>query len=265
MLPVRSQETGLSPMFAHHHHSGFAPSKPMAKRGFTLIELMVVVAVVALVCAALMPAVCSAHRKSARIQCINYCKLIGLALHNYQQAYDSLPPAYTVDANGRPLHSWRTLILPYLEQEKLYQSIDLAKPWDDPANAAALATAVPAYHCPSAPGPSTLCSYLGVATPGGCFPPGEPRKLEEITDGPSSTLMVIEAGSEYAAPWMAPVDADERLILGLGPTAKLNHAGGVNAGMADGSVRFLKDSVPAEVRSAMISVAGGEKRSNDPY
>ena len=75
----------------------------------------------------------------------NNLKQIALALLNYEQAHHALPPAYTVDAQGRPLHSWRTLILPYLDQESLYQTIDLSKPWNDPANAKALETSLPFF------------------------------------------------------------------------------------------------------------------------
>ena len=83
----------------------------------------------------------------------------------------ALPPAYTVDAKGRPLHSWRTLILPYLEQEPLYQTIDLSKPWNDPANAKALETSLPVFRCPEAVGPQNTTTYLAIVAPNGCFIP----------------------------------------------------------------------------------------------
>ena len=74
---------------------------------------------------------------------------ISIALQLYAAAHGGLPPAYTTDADGKPLHSWRTLILPYLEHQQLYESIDLAKPWDDPANAEACKAALSVYQCPS--------------------------------------------------------------------------------------------------------------------
>ena len=138
------------------------------------------------------------------------------------------------------MHSWRTLILPYLEQEPLYRTIDLSKPWNDPANAKALETSLPIFRCPEAAGPPNTTTYLAIAAPDGCFLPGQPRRLAEITDAHESTLMVIEAGEENAVPWMAPVDADESLVMSLGPTTKLHHAGGMNACFVDGHVRFLK-------------------------
>ena len=172
--------------------------------------------------------------------------------------YKALPPAYTVDANGRPLHSWRTLILPYLEQEPLYQTIDLSKPWNDPANAKASETVLPVFRCPEAVGPQNTTTYLAIVAPNGCLIPKESRRLAEITDAHGSTLMVIEAGEENAVPWMAPVDADESLVMSLGPTTKLHHAGGMNACFVDGSVRFLKASTPAAVRRALMSISGND-------
>ena len=188
--------------------------------------------------------------------CANNLKQIGLALRNYEQVYDVLPPAYTLDAQGRPLHSWRTLILPFLEQQSLYQSIDLSKPWNDPTNAQALATEVFIFRCPRAKGPSNKTTYLAVVGPDSCLTVGKSRHLAEITDAHDATVMIIEADDEHAVPWMAPVDAEESVFLGLGPSAKFHHAGGMNAGFADGSVRFLKATTPADVRRAMVTISG---------
>ncbi|MEZ6088173.1 MAG: DUF1559 domain-containing protein [Pirellulaceae bacterium] len=74
-----------------------------------------------------------------------------LAMHNYHDTYKSFPPAYTVDADGQPLHSWRTLLLPFLDQKALYDQIDLSKPWNDPANAAFAATEISVFVCASMP------------------------------------------------------------------------------------------------------------------
>src|SRR4030095_16557971 len=98
--------------------------------------------------------------------------------------YHCLPPAYTVDAAGKPLHSWRTLILPYIENKKLYDQIDLSKPWDDPANRAAYETNLPFYRCPSGDAARRQTTYLAVVAPGGCFQGSQPRTLAEITDRP---------------------------------------------------------------------------------
>jgi prepilin-type N-terminal cleavage/methylation domain-containing protein len=238
---------------------------PASGRGFTLGELLLVVAILAVLIALLLPATRSARPAARRAQCTNNLKQIALALRNYEQTYKALPPACTVDANGRPLHSWRTLILPYLEQEALYRTIDLSKPWNDPANARALATPLHAYYCPESNKPQNTTTYLAASAPNGCLAPKEPRRLAEVTDAHESTLLLIEAGEEHAVPWMAPVDADESLVLSLGPNTKLHHAGGMNACLLDGSVLFLKADTPARVRRALVSIAGDDNDDARPW
>jgi len=196
---------------------------------------------------------------SRRSQCANNLKQIGLAFHNYELTYHGLPPAYTVDAMGRPLHSWRTLILPFLEQQSLYDTIDLTKPWDDPVNAEAYKTVIPCYQCPTVQEATTLTSYLAVATWDGCFRPKEPRPLSEIEDGLSETILVLEVPAVHAAHWMSPLDADERVVQGLGPEVEWPHPGAHQVLLADGSVRALSATLPAEVRRALISIAGNEQ------
>jgi prepilin-type N-terminal cleavage/methylation domain-containing protein/prepilin-type processing-associated H-X9-DG protein len=236
-----------------------ATPKPRSGRGFTLGELLLVVAIIAVLIALLLPATRSVGPAGRRAQCTNSLKQIAVALHNYEEAHKALPPAYTVDAQGRPLHSWRTLILPYLGgQEALYRTIDLSKPWNDPANAKALGTFLYVYRCPEARGPQNHTTYLAIVASNGCLIPGEPRRLADITDAHKSTLMVIEAGAENAVPWMAPVDANESLVMSLGEKTKLHHAGGTNACFVDGGVRFLNTSTAAPVRRALISIAGND-------
>jgi prepilin-type processing-associated H-X9-DG protein len=240
------------------------PPKPRSRPRFPLVGLLMSVALIAVLIALFLPAIRTARPAAFRMQCSNNLKQIGLALLNYESEHKALPPAYTVDASGRPLHSWRTLILPYMDEERLYRTIDLSKPWDDPANAKALGNAPHAFRCPATPDPQNKTTYLASAGPDACLMPGRPRRLEDITDGASNTLMVIEVGVENAVPWMAPVDAGEDLVLSLGPNTKLAHRGGVTAGFVDGSVKFLKASISAPTLRALRSVAGHEKISADP-
>ena len=239
--------------------------KPGAGRKLRIAEILLVLGILVVLIGLLLPAHRSARPAAWRSQCTHNMKLIGLALSNYEQVYGFLPPAYTVDTEGRPLHSWRTLILPYLEYESLYLSIDLSKPWNDPTNAQALETSLPVFHCPDGVGRQNTTTYLAISAPNGCFHSNKPRRLAEITDGRASTVMVIEAGEENAVPWMAPVDADEALVIGLGPSSKLHHAGGVNACFVDGSVRFLKAQMPAKARRAIISISGNDDDAGDRF
>ena len=124
---------------------------PVLKKrpGSTFLKLLLGFTIIAVLVALLLPATRRSGRTARRTQCKNNLKQIALALHNYESIYDALPPAYTVDAAGKPLHSWRTLILPFVEQLDLYKTIDLSKPWDDPANAEVLKTVPHIFRCPS--------------------------------------------------------------------------------------------------------------------
>lgn len=199
---------------------GKSPPPKRRNRKSWLIEIAAVVVVIGLLIALLLPAVRFTPAASRRMQCSNNLKMIGLALHNYELEYHALPPAYTVDDQGRRLHSWRTLILPYLEQRPLYEKIDLTKPWDDPANAEAFESEVSVYRCPSANGPATHATYLAVVGRGCCFQPTEPRKLSEITDAHEATLMVIECDLDQSVHWMSPKDIGEQEILSRGQPAE---------------------------------------------
>jgi prepilin-type processing-associated H-X9-DG protein len=226
--------------------------------GFTRLEMLAVVGIIALLIALLLPNVRVAREAARRNSCNNLFKQIGLALQNYHELWSVFPPAHTIDSNGKKLHNWRTLILPYIEEVPLYKSIDLAKPWDDPANAKALSTEVSTYQCPSFTGAPTHTTYFAVVTPESCMRPGQSVKLVDIADGASRTLIVIEAPSDRAVPWMSPQDASEDDLLAIQPESKLAHPSGFNVGYADGSVRFLASDSPAELRRALITVAGKE-------
>lgn len=237
-----------------------AVSHESEKRPIRLVTVLTVLGIGAVLVALMLPLVRTGAGPAARrSQCKGNLKQIGLALHNYEADYHALPPAYTVDTDGKPLHSWRTLILPYLDQKVLYATIDLSKPWDDPANAEARNANIPVYHCPSALVPRDHTNYLASVGTNGCFRPAEPRRMAEITDGLAETLMVIEVPYDRSVPWMSPNDADESLVMSIGAKSKLAHPGGMNALLCDGGVRFISATLPAAARRALISVAGHDQ------
>jgi prepilin-type processing-associated H-X9-DG protein len=256
----------MSKVVAHDPEWVVPISKATRGRHHRLIERLIVMAIIAVVIPImtvlvtfLFAAVEGFGRTAYRAQCTNNFKQISLAILNYEDAYHALPPAYTVDAGGRPLHSWRTLILPYLEQQDLYATIDLSKPWNDPANARALATPIDTYRCPLSRAPANSTSYLATVADNGCLLPTRPRALADIKDNHYSTLMLIEASDEKSPPWMAPTDADEDLVLRLGsPKANFHHPGGMNAGFVDGSAHSLKANTKPDVLRALFSISGGE-------
>ncbi|WP_437203016.1 DUF1559 family PulG-like putative transporter [Planctomicrobium sp. SH664] len=195
---------------------------------------------------------------SKRSVCRNNLRQIGLALHNYVDRWGALPPAYTVDGNGNRLHSWRTLILPYLDQAPLYKRIDLSKPWDDPANRLAWEQTLPAYQCPGLKLPAGFTNYMAAVGPDYCFLPDRPRPLSEITDPLSATLMVFETTATEAVHWMSPHDASPEFFLTFNSKTKIPHASMLATLSADGTVRHISDQASRAYREGVLTVSGNE-------
>lgn len=225
--------------------------------GGLAVKLLVFGGLAVVLVALMLPSVRIPREASRRSACYLNLKQIAIALQNYHDQHGAFPPAYTVDENGKRLHSWRTLLLPYLEQGKLYESIDLTRPWDDPVNADATRTKVRAYQCPSVMMPNDKTNYLAVVSPGSCLGP-EPRKLEDIRDGASETIMVIEVAADHAVPWMSPEDADESLFLALSAASPSPHSGETKAVFADGNVRIIPSETTTAQRRALVSIAGSD-------
>lgn len=215
---------------------------------------------VALVCggillALLLPAVQAAREAARRMQCSNNLKQIALAIHNYESRYKALPPAFTVDENGNRLHSWRTLLLPYLEQDALYRSIDLSKPWDDPANAFLQDIDMPMFRCPSSNIAPGMTQYQIIDDPTSAFPGSTSQKFQNITDGTSNTVFVIETDPTGAVHWAEPKDQTLSNYLAANKGA---HVGGSNGAMGDGSVRFIPNNINPATRKGLVTCGGGE-------
>ena len=184
-----------------------------------------------------------------------------MALHNYAMDHGTLPPAYTVDADGNRLHSWRTLILPYLEgTESLYELIDLTRTWDDPSNADVRDSTVDAYQCPSAfPSLQSKTTYLGVVGPENFFSGPTPRAFSEFTDGSHKTVAVIDVEVDRAVHWMSPHDDDAaESLLDFDSDASVQHRSVTLVLFVDGHVDGISPGSYRADREAMLTIAGGE-------
>jgi prepilin-type processing-associated H-X9-DG protein len=212
-----------------------------------------------------------ARQAAIRSQCVNNEKQIALAIHNYIASHGSFPPAYTADNAGKPLLSWRVLILPYIEQDALYKEFHLDEAWDSPHNKALIARMPPTYRCPSASSDLASQGKTRYLTPRGkstIFPGNETVKLRDVTDGTSNTIMVVETGDADAVVWTKPddwkVDPEPNMAGVL-----TNHAGGdgtgSNFGFADGSVRFFNERIKPATLRAMLSRNGEEVISADDF
>jgi prepilin-type processing-associated H-X9-DG protein len=197
-----------------------------------------------------------------RAHCMNNMKQIAIALHEYERVEGHLPPAYVADSQGRPMHSWRVLILPYLEQAALYNAYNFSQPWDGPDNTRLIAQMPGVFRCPHQSRRRGSTSYVVVPGPDTAFAPRRAIRLGDITDRKSATVLVVEI-PDSTIPWTRPDDLDVAAmepVIAEGPGRHIGsaHPGGANAAFADGSVHFLRSSIPPKALRALLTIRGGE-------
>ena len=201
-----------------------------------------------------------AREAARRSQCTNNLKQIGLAMHNYHSANNTFPPAYSKGPDGKPLLSWRVHILPYLEQKALYDEFHKDEPWDSEHNKTLISRMPAVYTCPSGsrtPAKEGKTSYLTPRGPATVFPGTEAVKLQDVTDGTSNTIFVVDASDAAAVTWTKPDDWDISVELKL-QSLFGHHPKGTNVGFADGSVHFLKETITPKVFQDMTTRNGNE-------
>lgn len=230
------------------------------KRGFTTIELVVVVVIIIVLILLLLP-VLQPSGHGIRPMIRNQLKLIGLALHNYHDAYGTFPPAYVADENGRRLHSWRVLILPYLDQRALYEQYDFSEPWNGPNNVKLVTQRPNIYGYPGQKGDATVTAYAAIVGEPCVLRGTEPVAIKDIRDGTSNTLVAGEAVGA-GIPWTKPQDVEFDQFTHWGDANGFSGGfpvGGAYMLSADGSVHFLSDEAPdKELARSMFTRAGGD-------
>ncbi len=230
-----------------------------------IVWVLAVIAVLGFAGFLFLPNIDRVRGHSPRPHCTNNLKQISLALQMYHDTHGTFPPAYIADEDGRPMHSWRVLILPYIEENQLYDQYDFDEPWNG-SNNRRLADQMPdVFACPSAGHTRrTVTDYMVVVGDNTIFPHERTSKHADILDGSPFTITVVEvAGS--TTNWMEPKDLNfDTLWLVVnarddGSSISSNHSGGALVAMADGSVHWLPDSIPPKTLRRLL-----DRRDGDP-
>lgn len=212
----------------------------------------------------IMPAVASARVEARKARSATNLQQIAQAMMAYKNQYGSFPPAYIADDKGKPMHSWRVLLLPFLNEGNLHRQYDFSQPWDSPQNML-LATQIPEVYI--APGDQSAAasyetSYLVIVGKGSMFPDDKSVREAEISDGPGATILVAES-YESGICWLEPKDLDMRTMnfsINGAPTdcIRSQHPEGANVLLADGQVRFLTIDTPPEYVEAFATRGKGD-------
>jgi prepilin-type N-terminal cleavage/methylation domain-containing protein len=207
--------------------------RTIRRTGFTLVEVLVVISVIALLVGLLLPAVQQAREAACRTSCGNNLRQIGVALQSYHNDFQHLPPSRIGEGP-----SWAVLILPYLEQEVTYRKWDLTLPYGS-QKAEAITTPVPVYFCPSRRGKSDALSASGTQIPG-CY--ANFRIPGSLGDYAASIGTNINDGGS---------ESEAKLILVLD---------GLPTGDPDGAFRYTKGLRFAQVTDGLSNtILVGEK------
>lgn len=244
---------------------------------YSVAEAVVVSLVFYVLLTIVAPGCVDGREAARRSQCCNNLKQITLALHNYYDRYGSFPPAYVADEDGQPMHSWRVLILPFVEREDLYRQYRFDEPWNGPNNSRLASARISTYYCPEQDDAraSGCTSYLALVGPEAAWPGATASRMEDIRDGMSDTLLVVEV-AHSGIHWMEPRDLEvSSMALSVNPTSGAGISSlhctsdwrpkrlGANAAFADGHVRFLPTGAREKTIRALVTAASGDAVARD--
>ena len=184
----------------------------------------------------------------------NLC-FLGLAMLEYHEKYGHFPPAFVADKDGRPMHSWRALLLEFTEP-RLFKAYNFSEPWNSNANQVVARQMPTPYACPEnvAGRAAGFTNYVVVVGKNTLFPEAHTTKLKDVPSDPGRTILLVEIADSDIL-WLEPRDLSfDSMSFELNdktqPSIGSVHPGGANFCMADGTRRSLEVN-PAELKRLM--------------
>jgi prepilin-type processing-associated H-X9-DG protein len=214
----------------------------------------------------MLPAINMAREKARGGVCLSNMRQVSLAMMNYEATHNSLPPSASKASPGNESVSWRTELLPSLEQKALYDRYDKTQPWDGTKNRSLHSVMLDLFNCPSdPPHPDQLAKTNVVVVNGAsCIfdgPKAVPLSKATAADGSANTLLLVETVRDPIL-WLEPRDLtfdDSVKTIGTEQSAvSSHHPKGVNVIFADGHGMFLSSSIDPQVLAALLTTNGGE-------
>jgi hypothetical protein len=204
------------------------------------------------------------------LQCQENLRAIGKAMLDYHNAYGRFPPAYLADSNGRPMHSWRVLLLPFLGHEDTYKQYHFDEAWNSMHNWQLISTSdagdvfiCPADHKANSTHPAGETSYVLIVGKDTISDGPHSVRLKDIIDGPVYSIMVAEMATSDIH-WAEPRELRvEEMSYHINdpkqPGIRSRHAGnGAYVLYCDRAVGFLEEKTEASFVKALTTIAGGE-------
>jgi hypothetical protein len=245
--------------------SGSQRAKPGTITLIVVLSIMAASVVFAVLMMLVFPSFRVAQELWHKTSCRANLQRIAQAIKQYEIEHGTLPPAFIPDAAGKPMHSWRVLILPQLGYQGLHARYNFNEPWNGPNNSKLVSSMPDVFGCPSDPDAAVKyeTSYMVLVGPKTLFPGAQSMRTSDLLDQHQTTILVAEIPVAGVV-WMEPKDLNATRMqysINLQTAGEMGsyHPLGVHVVMFDGTVRFFEENFPTDYLQGMSTRAGDEE------